>query len=169
MKENEVERLIQSYGNSFEPINRSVKQKQPSRWRKPLAFGLVAATGMTVFVLVLIPRNATAKTIERIQLAVSDANSMEVFSSMKLPSGWHPYLHTYYANNMWRHEAQMGTGVERTVVMRDGMILLDYAADDFAVLSPKDPSSDQMFEGIGRTALDYAKGMINSGSSENPK
>ncbi len=169
MKENEVERLIQSYGNSFEPINRSVKQKQHSRWRKPLTFGLVAATGMTMFVLVMIPRNATARTIESIQHAISDANSMEVFSSMKLPSGWRPYLHIYYANNMWRHEAQMGTGVERTIIMRDGMVLQDRAADDFAILYPKDPSTDQMFDGVGQTALDFAKGMINSGSSENPK
>ncbi len=163
MNEQEMERLLKSYGDSFGTPKMPLTRRSPVRWRRRagigLAFGAVAAMG----VIAIWPRNAVASTLARIHNALSNVTTMEQESYVTPPNPALNFARVYYENNMWRFDSNLGARLERSFVFRDGMQLSDWKNLDFATLQKASPQALKDIQAQGRTALDYVKDAVNTG------
>jgi len=130
MNENEVERLLKTYGSSFAPCKAPEHTRRVIRWNRRATFGLASASILALSIVGLWPRNAVAGTVAQINAALRDVKTMECDLSVKLPSGWHTIVRTYYANECWRFDSQIGTNLETVDIVKDGQRLVDCTRDE---------------------------------------
>jgi len=164
VNEDKLKGLMQGYTDSMGECRRpavTVRKRQP--WVATLATaGLVVA----ISGIVLWPRKAAANPLQRMEVAIANAHTMEVTTSTDRFTGkWQPLEQTYYRNGMWRWVVRIGWPIEVTYVLRDGKALTDFHALDHATLGR---SNDVFFNGMRGSninGLEYAKMVTDVGSA----
>jgi len=169
MNENEVERLLKTYGSSFAPCKAPEHTRRVIRWNRRATFGLASASILALSIVGLWPRNAVAGTVAQINAALRDVKTMECDLSVKLPSGWHTIVRTYYANECWRFDSQIGTNLETVDIVKDGQRLVDCTRDDFVTIEKARPEALADLTNGSQTALDFAKKGVDFGETDIPR
>ena len=163
MKEDRIEQLMQSYGESLgASTKRTVTKPTPRRSKVLIPVAAGALVAMTAFAMW--PRDAVAAAVRRMGLAIQNARTMERTSAMKVGSGkWRVFGHSYYQAGMWRHINRQGTGLEVVIVVRDGQAMTDYRHLNHATLEKLDPQYFDLVKGESVSALDLAKESTDMG------
>jgi|GEM_PF-2528365 len=165
MSHRQLEGLFNEYSNSLgEPA------RQPSRRgrHRPRRLAVAAVTILLVAVAAvsLWPRDALAARLRRIGQVIKNAQTMEMTFSRLQPSGrWVQWLHTYYSEGVWRSDVEIGVGLKRTVVLRNGLMLSNYLRLDHATLGPA-PKEEGTADFEEKSALDFAIGYRGFSSSD---
>jgi outer membrane lipoprotein-sorting protein len=167
MKEQEVERVLSTYGESLGRCERRPLPRQRRSIARPLA--LVAA-GLTVAAITFVamkPVDAVAATLQRVGLAIKNAKTMEVSSYMlRKNTAWQEYCHIYYKDGMWATRASKLTNLQVHVTQRDGKLLTNYSTLGHATIKPA-VDGERLFttiDGNELDALEFVKQYIDSGS-----
>lgn len=154
MKEVEIERLMKEYGDAVGPSGRrQVVRKGRRRVWIPVTGGAMAA--LLIAGLLLWPSYAVAQTVQRVNLALKSAATMERVSYMKLPSGWTRFARLCIKGSWMRTESTGTTSMRGVFVHRDGKLLTNYDALDHASLTPARSAPPEVFD-ADLSPLDFA-------------
>lgn len=163
MKEDRIEQLMQSYGES---LGASTKRtiRRPTRRRSRVLVPIAAGVLVAMAAFAMWPRDAVAAAVKRMGLAIKNARTMEKTSSMRVGNrAMKVFSHSYYQSGMWRLTTRQGTPLEATYIIRNGQALTDYTRLDHATIKKMNAPYFDMAEDQELSALDYAMDAIDSG------
>lgn len=160
MKEPEIQRLMNVYGDSLGPVRVPTRVNKRRSYRLQVA---LAVTTIAVIGFMAWPQNAASAALKRMNHAIQGVRTMEQKQTLQGVDGqWHDFVHTFYKAGMWRFIGRIGTNLESTVVHRDGQDMIEYRNLDHATLEPQ---GDFSYQGDGSTSpIDFAKMTLEAGN-----
>lgn len=161
MNESQLKSMLTEFA---EPVTFRPPQRRPYPWKFVVASaaGICAVTA----VFLMTPRvSEAAQAVHRMELALANVSTMTCDQYIHYgdrPDTW--AMHTDYAHGAWKMRSRIGTSMEITFLVRDGVVFRYDKKHGSVVREPY-----QGWLGNLSSALEFAKQQTNFGLTEPPQ